>query len=113
MGFRFQRRIKIAPGIRPNVSKSGLSLTTGLRGASVNVGKKGIYSNLGIPGTGLSRRDRLDAPLRGKKSCSPSPPNNEQAGGDPVPTAIEGKRSGTAALALVSIVIGFFVAAVF
>jgi hypothetical protein len=61
MGFRFQRRIRIAPGLRINLSKSGLSLTAGVRGASINVGKNGVYRNLGIPGTGLSHRTRIDS----------------------------------------------------
>jgi hypothetical protein len=33
MGFRWQRRIKIAPGLRLNVSKSGLGLSVDTRGA--------------------------------------------------------------------------------
>lgn len=62
MGFRFSRRIKIMPGVRINLSKSGASLSAGPRGASVTVGKNGVYGNVGIPGTGLSYRDRLNKP---------------------------------------------------
>lgn len=62
MSFRFQRRVRIAPGVRLNFSKGGLSLTGGARGASVNIGRRGLYSNAGIPGTGLSVRRRLDRP---------------------------------------------------
>ena len=46
-------------GVRLNFSKSGLSLTAGVRGASVNFGPKGTYLNTGIPGTGLYGRTRL------------------------------------------------------
>lgn len=59
MGWRFRRTIKVAPGIRLNVSKSGVSTTIGSRGASVNIGKRGVYRNLSIPGTGLYRRDKI------------------------------------------------------
>jgi hypothetical protein len=59
MGFRFQKRIKILPGIRLNLSKSGVSWTLGPRGASLGIGKRGTYGNLGIPGTGLSYRERI------------------------------------------------------
>lgn len=59
MALRFSKRIKIAPGIRVNLSKSGVSTTLGPRGASINVGKKGVHSNLGIPGTGLSTRTKI------------------------------------------------------
>lgn len=62
MAFRFQKRIKILPGVRLNISKSGISTTIGGRGASVNIGKRGVYGNAGIPGTGLSMRERLDKP---------------------------------------------------
>lgn len=62
MAIRFQKRIKILPGVRLNISKSGVSTTIGGRGASVNIGKRGIYGNAGIPGTGLSMRERLDKP---------------------------------------------------
>jgi hypothetical protein len=54
MGFRFRRSIKIAPGIRLNVSKSGISATIGTRGATVNIGKRGTRTTVGIPGSGIS-----------------------------------------------------------
>ncbi len=60
MAFRFQRRIKIAPGIRLNVSKGGVGLSAGPRGASVSVGRRGLYGNVGVPGTGLSFREKLN-----------------------------------------------------
>lgn len=55
MGFKFRKRIKIAPGISINIGKSGItSATIGKRGASLNVGKNGVRATAGIPGTGLS-----------------------------------------------------------
>ncbi|ARU15921.1 hypothetical protein A9D14_06655 [Croceicoccus marinus] len=62
MGFRFQKRISILPGVRLNLSKSGASWSVGPRGASINIGKRGVYGNVGLPGTGLSYRERLDKP---------------------------------------------------
>lgn len=59
MKLRFQKRIKIAPGVRINLSRSGVSTTVGAKGASVNIGKKGAYANLGLPGTGLSTRTKI------------------------------------------------------
>jgi len=53
MGFRFFRRIKVAPGVTVNVSKSGLSTSFGPRGAKFTVGPKGVRKTAGIPGTGL------------------------------------------------------------
>jgi Protein of unknown function (DUF4236) len=51
--FRLFRRIKIAPGVTINVSKSGLSTSFGPRGAKITVGKRGVRKTVGIPGTGL------------------------------------------------------------
>lgn len=62
MGFRFRKTIKLLPGVRLNVSKGGVSLSAGPRGASVTLGKNGVYGNVGIPGSGLSYRTRLDKP---------------------------------------------------
>jgi hypothetical protein len=59
MGFRFQKRISILPGVRINLSKSGVSTSLGPRGADVNIGKDGITANAGIPGTGLSYRQKV------------------------------------------------------
>ena len=59
MGFRFQKRFSIFPGVRINLSKGGLSVSAGPKGADVNIGKKGITTSAGIPGTGLSYRSTL------------------------------------------------------
>jgi hypothetical protein len=59
--FRFFRRKQIFPGVRLNLSSSGPSLTFGARGAHVNVGRRGVRTTLGLPGTGIyytSRRGR-------------------------------------------------------
>lgn len=54
MGFRFRKSFKIAPGIRLNLSKSGVSTSIGGKGATVNVSKRGVRSTVGIPGSGIS-----------------------------------------------------------
>ena len=51
--FRFYRRVSIFPGLSVNLSKSGPSLTVGMRGAHVTVGSNGIRKTVGIPGTGI------------------------------------------------------------
>ncbi len=52
MGFRFQRRIKIMPGVTLNVGKRGVSTSFGRRGAHVTIGQNGVRTTVGIPGTG-------------------------------------------------------------
>lgn len=66
MSFRFQRRIKILPGLRLNISKTGISWTVGTRGASVTARDGKLTGNVGVPGTGLSYRKRLGRPDAGR-----------------------------------------------
>ena len=53
MGFRFTKRITIAPGIRANLSRSGVSLGLGGRGHWLTIGPRGTRTTVGLPGTGL------------------------------------------------------------
>ena len=61
--FRFRKTISILPGVRINLSKTGVSGSLGGHGATVNVGKKGEQVTLGIPGTGMSYRTPLSTTL--------------------------------------------------
>ena len=54
MSFRFFRRIRIAPGITLNLSKTGVSMSVGPPGAKFTVGTRGTRATIGLPGTGLS-----------------------------------------------------------
>lgn len=56
MGWRFQRRFKVFPGVRINISKSGISTTVGGGPFHLNVGPRGIMGTASLPGTGLSYR---------------------------------------------------------
>ncbi len=65
MGMRFRKRIKIAPGVNINLSKSDASVSVGKPGATVNVGGKGgAKATVGIPGSGLSHTEQLSKPRR-------------------------------------------------
>ena len=56
-GVRWRKTITIFPGVRLNLSKSGVSTSIGGKGATINVGSTGRRMiTLGIPGTGLSYR---------------------------------------------------------
>lgn len=59
MGWKFRKRVKVAPGVKVNLTNSGTSVTVGGKGGSVNVGKKGVYGNVGIPGTGIYNRKKI------------------------------------------------------
>ncbi len=54
MGIRFRKTVKAGP-ININLSKSGVGISTGVKGARVSRTAKGtIRTTLSIPGTGLS-----------------------------------------------------------
>ncbi len=79
MVFRFWRRLKIAPGITVNLSKTGGSLSFGPRGAKVTVGPRGTRATAGLPGTGLFYTHAM--PRRsGKRSGSSRSGSPEPAG---------------------------------
>jgi Protein of unknown function (DUF4236) len=58
MGFSFRKSKKIAPGLRLNVSKSGLGLSAGVRGARVSKNTKG-ETHVSAGRGGLYFRKRL------------------------------------------------------
>jgi hypothetical protein len=54
MGLRFFRRVRLAPGVTLNLSRSGVSTSIGTRGAHVTLGHGKTRETVGIPGAGLS-----------------------------------------------------------
>jgi hypothetical protein len=54
VGFRFQKRRKLLPGVTLNLGKRGGSLSVGPRGAKANVGRRGLGATVSLLGTGLS-----------------------------------------------------------
>jgi hypothetical protein len=80
MAFRLFRRIKIAPGITINLSKTGLSASAGMRGARVTLGPRGVRRTVGVPGTGVSYTENSSigkSPKRARRSNSPRPTDYE------------------------------------
>jgi len=62
-GVRFRKTFSVLPGVKFNVSKTGVSTSLGGNGATVNLGTRSRTVTLGIPGTGLSYRVPLSASL--------------------------------------------------
>jgi hypothetical protein len=54
MGLRFNRRVRLIPGLTLNFSKRGISTSIGVRGAKVTLGHGEVRRTIGLPGTGLS-----------------------------------------------------------
>lgn len=57
--FRFRKVIPLGRFLRINVSKTGPSLSVGRPGATVNVRKDRVDGTVGLPGSGLSYKERL------------------------------------------------------
>jgi len=84
MSWRFRKTFKLLPGVRLNLTARGLSATLGASPFSVNVGPRGVYRNINIPGTGVWNRQRIGSPSVGHASAplqpaalpSPPPPAN-------------------------------------
>ena len=54
MGIRFRRSFKLLPGIRLNLSGSGVSVSLGAKGFHYTIGSKGSRATVSLPGSGLS-----------------------------------------------------------
>ena len=57
MAIIFRKSVKVAPGVRVNLSKRGASVSVGTKGARVSISKRGMTKTVGIPGTGIYNRE--------------------------------------------------------
>jgi hypothetical protein len=59
MPIRFYRQFTLFPGVKVNVSKTGMSITIGGKGFHLNFSKRGVMQTTNLPGKGLSHRSYL------------------------------------------------------
>jgi hypothetical protein len=78
MGLRFRKRIRIARGIKINLSKGTPSLSIGGPGHTLNLSKRGRRVTVGLPGSGFSYSKNLDSPVGIDRSpvSRPEPPSS-------------------------------------
>ncbi len=93
MGLRFYRRVRLFPGVSVNLSRSGSSLSVGVRGAHVTVGRRGVTRTVGIPGTGIFCTSRSGT----QTGVHSAPP----------PAGVRGEGVGVGWLALAMIALAF------
>ena len=62
VSWRFRKTFKVIPGVKLDLTSRGLSATFGVAPFSVNVGPRGVYRNISIPGTGIWDRQRIGGP---------------------------------------------------
>lgn len=78
MAIKFRGKIKIAPGVKLNITSKGISsVSLGGKGVTLNSGsKKGATLTTSIPGSGLSHTQKL----YGKSSANASESQNTSTG---------------------------------
>ncbi|MFC4403280.1 DUF4236 domain-containing protein [Gracilibacillus xinjiangensis] len=59
MGLKFRKSFKVAPGVRMNIGKRGVSTSIGGKGGRVNFSSRGVSVGTSIPGTGISYNKRI------------------------------------------------------
>lgn len=59
MSWRFRQSFNLFPGVKINVSKSGLSATIGGGPLHLNLSQSGLLGTASLPGTGISFRQNL------------------------------------------------------
>jgi len=73
MALRFRKSFKIAPGVRINLSKSGVSTSVGGKGLTANLSKRGTRVTTSIPGSGLSASKLYGKRSKGAIEAAPTP----------------------------------------
>lgn len=78
MAIRFRKSMKIMPGVRFTLGKSGISGSLGTNGARVSVNSKGqVRGTAGLNGTGLSSTTMLNGKSKSKATKSDEDTTNE------------------------------------
>ena len=73
MGLNFRRSIKVAPGVRINLSKKGVGVSAGVRGARISHSATGrTTASAGIPGSGISYRKTIKSKSRTRANSDTS-----------------------------------------
>lgn len=72
MGWRFRKSFTVVPGLRLNLSKSGLSASIGGAPFTLNISQRGLMGTASIPGTGVSFRQHFGTSSNGSNGA-PAP----------------------------------------
>lgn len=78
MGFRFQKRITILPGVSINFGKRGASVSLGPRGMKTTISSRGVKHSIGIPGTGIRYETPYSHGRRGMSNPTAAPAATER-----------------------------------
>lgn len=71
MAFKFRRTLKIAPGLRLNLTHRGVSARVGTKGAGYTVNANGSqHISAGVPGSGIHVSKQVTPPRKRKKKSA-------------------------------------------
>lgn len=85
MGFRFRKSIQIVPGVRLNLSRSGVGYSVGGKGMRITKHANGRVSRtLSVPGTGISHQQTL-RPAPGRSRATTASPSRPTTPPPPLP----------------------------
>lgn len=71
MGLRFRKSVKIAPGVRLNISKKSVGISAGVKGYCKSINSSGrVTTSIGVPGTGVSYVKTENLKSKKKKTVS-------------------------------------------
>lgn len=71
MGLRFRKSVKIAPGVRLNISKKSVDISAGVKGYRKSINSSGrVTTSIGVPGTGVSYVKTENLKSKKKKTVS-------------------------------------------
>jgi hypothetical protein len=79
--LRLRRTMRLAPGVRINLSKSGLSTSFGPRGLHYTVGHGRRRATIGIPGSGVSYTTYSHTHARSARAAAPLSSASTTSGG--------------------------------
>ncbi len=88
MSWQFRQSFKVIPGLKLNLSRSGLSASIGGAPFTLNVGPRGVTGTASIPGTGISFREHISGEThstnrvrysRGTDGAQATPPDVDTA----------------------------------
>jgi hypothetical protein len=74
MGLNIRRSIKIGKNTRLNITKSGVGVSTGVKGARMSIGPRGTRETISIPGTGIYYTKQQGRKSQALPSAKPKKP---------------------------------------
>ena len=105
MAFRFRKSMKIAPGLKVNLTHRGMSARVGPKGAGYTVNSKGAHTaSAGIAGTGISYSKKVKSARKGDDASHLGTYDADASSGSEVRRSSLGKNLVAILLALIGIV---------